>query len=59
MHEIDYEHALAQEIGGVEVTIYFLKEKNEQLKDLVLGFLLDNYKKRVQDHIEKQVKLWV
>ena len=57
MYEIDYEHVLTREIGGVEVTIYFSKEKNERIKDLVLGFLLENYEKRVQDYIEKEVEI--
>lgn len=59
MYEIDYEHVLTREIGGVEVTIYFSKEKNERLKDLVLGLLLDNYEKRIQDYIEKEVEMRV
>lgn len=59
MYEIDYEHVLTREIEGVEVTIYFSKEKNERLKDLVLGLLLDNYEKRIQDYIEKEVEMRV
>ena len=59
MYEIDYEHVLTREIGGVEVTIYFSKEKNERVKDLVLGLLLDNYEKRIQDYIEKEVEMRV
>ena len=45
MYEIDYEHVINKKIGGVEVTIYFSKQKNEKLKDLILGLLLDSYEK--------------
>ena len=52
MYEIDYEHVINRKIGGVEVTIYFSKQKNEKLKDLVLGLLLDSYEKRMQAYLE-------
>ena len=52
MYEIDYEHVINKKIGGVEVTIYFSKQKNEKLKDLVLGLLLDSYEKRMQAYLE-------
>ena len=32
MYEVDYEHVINKKIGGVEVTIYFSKQKNEKLK---------------------------
>ena len=52
MYEIDYEHVINKKIGGVEVTIYFSKQKNEKLKDLVLGLLLDSYENRMQVYLE-------
>ena len=52
MYEVDYEHVINKKIGGVEVTIYFSKQKNEKLKDLVLGLLLDSYEKRMQAYLE-------
>ena len=52
MYEIDYEHVINKKIGGVEVTIYFSKQKNDKLKDLVLGLLLDSYEKRMQAYLE-------
>ena len=52
MYEIDYEHVINKKIGGVEVTIYFSKQKNEKLKDLILGLLLDSYEKRMQAYLE-------
>ena len=52
MYEIDYEHVINKKIGGVEVTIYFSKQKNEKLKDLVLGLLLDSYEKRMQAYLD-------
>ena len=52
MYEIDYGHVINKKIGGVEVTIYFSKQKNEKLKDLVLGLLLDSYEKRMQAYLE-------
>ena len=52
MYEVDYEHVINRKIGGVEVTIYFSKQKNEKLKDLVLGLLLDSYEKRMQAYLE-------
>ena len=51
MYEIDYEHVINKKIGGVEVTIYFSKQKNEKLKDLVLGLLLDGYENRMQAYL--------
>ena len=52
MYEVDYEHVINKKIGGVKVTIYFSKQKNEKLKDLVLGLLLDSYEKRMQAYLE-------
>ena len=52
MYEVDYEHVINKKIGGVEVTIYFSKQKNEKLKDLVLGLLLDGYENRMQAYLE-------
>ena len=53
MYEIDYEHVINKKVGRAEVTIYFSKQKNETLKDLVLGLLLDSYESRMQDYLEK------
>ena len=53
MYEIDYEHVINKKVGSAEVTIYFSKQKNEKLKDLVLGLLLDSYESRMQDYLEK------
>ncbi|MEI3542277.1 MAG: hypothetical protein V8P98_05725 [Acutalibacteraceae bacterium] len=53
MYEIDYEHVINKKVGRAEVTIYFSKQKNEKLKDLVLGLLLDSYESRMQDYLEK------
>ena len=52
MYEVDYEHVINKKIGVVEVTIYFSKQKNEKLKDLILGLLLDSYEKRMQAYLE-------
>ena len=51
MYEIDYEHVINKKIGGVEVTIYFSKQKNEKLKDIVLGLLLDSSAERMQAYL--------
>ena len=53
MYEIDYEHVINKKVGRAEVAIYFSKQKNEKLKDLVLGLLLDSYESRMQDYLEK------
>ena len=53
MYEIDYEHVINKKVGRAEVTIYFSKQKNEKLKDIVLGLLLDSYEERMQDYLEK------
>ena len=52
MYEIDYEHVINKKLDRAEVTIYFSKKKNEKLKELVLGMLIDSYEKRMQDYIE-------
>ena len=52
MYEIDYEHVINKKIGEVEVTVYFSKQKNDKLKDLVLGLLLDSYENRMQAYLE-------
>ena len=44
---------ISKKVGRVEVTIYFSKQKNEKLKDLVLGLLLDSYESRMRDYLEK------
>ncbi len=59
MYEIDYEHVINKKIGGVEVTIYFSKQKNEKLKDLVLGLLLDSYENRMQAYLENCTMAWL
>ena len=51
MYEIDYENVIDKKIGGVDVTLYFSKQKNEKLKDIVLGLLLDSYEERMQDYL--------
>lgn len=51
MYEIDYEHVINKKVGRAEVTIYFSKQKNEKLKDIVLGLLLDSYEERMQDYL--------
>ncbi len=56
MYEVDYEHVINKNINGVDVTLYFSKEKNEKIKDIILGILLDNYEKRIQEYIEKSLK---
>lgn len=56
MYEVDYEHVINKNINGVDVTLYFSKEKNEKIKDIILGILLDNYEKRIQEYIEKSQK---
>ncbi len=56
MYEVDYEHVINKNINGVDVPLYFSKEKNEKIKDIILGILLDNYEKRVQEYIEKSLK---
>ena len=53
MYEIDYEHVMDRKINGVNVTLYFSKQKNEKVKDLVLNILLDSYEKRMQDCISE------
>ena len=56
MYEVDYEHVINKNVNGVEVTLYFSKERNEKIKDIILGILLDNYERRIQEHIEKSLK---
>lgn len=56
MYEIDYEHVINRKIDGINVTLYFSKQKNEKVKDIVLGILMDNYEKRMQDYMEKNTK---
>lgn len=55
MYEIDYDHVVDKEINGINVTLYFSKQKNEKIKDTVLDILMDSYEKRMQDYIEKGV----
>lgn len=56
MYEVDYEHVINKNINGVDVTLYFSKEKNEKIKNIILGILLDNYERRIQEYIEKSLK---
>ena len=56
-YEIDYEHVIDKEINGVSVSIYFSRKRNEKIKDMVLDILMDSYEKRVQDYIEKCLKI--
>lgn len=53
MYEIDYEHVIDKKINGINVTLYFSKQKNEKIKDTVLDILMDSYEKRMQDYIKK------
>lgn len=53
MYEIDYEHVISKKVGRAEITIYFSKQKNEKLEDLVLDLLLNSYESRMQDYLEK------
>ena len=43
MYEIDYGHVINKKIGGVEVTIYFSKQKNEKLKDKIMQCIEECY----------------
>ena len=52
-YEIDYEHVINKKINGVNVVIYFSKNRNEKIKDMVLDILMNSYEKRVQDYMEK------
>ena len=55
MYEIDYEHVINKKINGINVTLYFSKQKNEKIKDTVLDILMDSYENRMQDYIEKSM----
>ena len=58
MYEVDYEHVINRKIGGVEVTIYFSKQKNEKQKEVLLNFdtlnkiPMHKQQKRVLDHLQ-------
>lgn len=52
-YEIDYDHVINKKINGVNVVIYFSKNRNEKIKDMVLDILMNSYEKRVQDYMEK------
>lgn len=52
-YEIDYDHVINKKINGVNVVVYFSKNRNEKIKDMVLDILMDSYEKRVQDYMEK------
>ncbi len=52
-YEIDYDHVINKEINGINVVIYFSRNRNEKIKDIVLDILMDSYEKRVQDYMEK------
>lgn len=53
MYEIDYEHVIDKKISGINVTLYFSKQKNEKIEDTILDILMDSYENRMQDYIEK------
>ncbi len=55
--ELDYEHVINRKIAGCDVSIYFSKEYNPKIKEIVLNTLIDNYEKRVQDCIESSLML--
>ena len=52
---LDYEHVINKKINGCD--IYFSKEHNPKIKEIVLNTLIDNYEKRVQDCIESSLVL--
>lgn len=52
-YEIDYDHVINKKINGVNVVIYFSKNRNQKIKDIVLDILMNSYEKRVQDYTEK------
>ncbi len=52
-YEIDYDHVINKKINGVNVVVYFSKNRNEKIKDMVLDILMNSYEKRVQDYMEK------
>lgn len=52
-YEIGYDHVINKKINGVNVVIYFSKNRNEKIKDIVLDILMNSYEKRVQDYTEK------
>lgn len=55
--DLDYEHVINKKINGCDVSIYFSKERNPKIKEIVLNTLIDNYEKRVQDCIESSLLL--
>lgn len=52
-YEIDYDHVINKKTNGVNVVVYFSKNRNEKIKDMVLDILMNSYEKRVQDYMEK------
>lgn len=54
---LDYEHVINKKINGCDISIYFSKEHNPKIKEIVLNTLIDNYEKRVQDCIESSLVL--
>ena len=52
-YEIDYDHVINKKINGVNVVVYFSKNRNEKIKDMVLDILMNSYEKRVQDYMGK------
>lgn len=52
-YEIDYDHVINKKINGVNVVVYFSKNRNEKIKDMVLDILMNSYEKRVQDYMKK------
>ena len=56
-YEIEYDHVINKKINGINVVVYFSKNRNEKIKDMVLDILMDSYEKRVQDYIEKRSQM--
>ena len=52
-YKIDYDHVINKKINGVNVVVYFSKNRNEKIKDMVLDILMNSYEKRVQDYMKK------
>ena len=56
-YEIDYDHVINKKINGVNVVVYFSKNRNEKIKDMVLDILMNSYAKRVQDYMKRSSQM--
>lgn len=45
--EIDYKHVVKKRINGCQLSLYFTKSENPQVKDAVLNILMDSFETRV------------